>query len=233
MRTGSHSFYPAVIEGAYDAERAAALSGVPKSTVYYWARNSVLVPSVSEEREKLWSYADLMQLRIIYWLRKRKAVGADDVRATSMNQVKQVIRRFEGEGQSLWALDADQVPRSRVLVDLNGKVYLDRVEGAVDLRGQGVLEPGFLDLLAPFSSEDARGPDLRAPRPLLRIIPGKLAGEPHIVGSRISTVAVAGLVRNGYPFDVVRKLYPDASEGALRESIDLEQELTPWSVEAA
>lgn len=52
--------------GAYTAERAAALSGVPKSTVHNWARQDILVPSVSAERVKLWSYGDLMALRTIY-----------------------------------------------------------------------------------------------------------------------------------------------------------------------
>lgn len=31
--------------GAYTADRTAALSGVPRSTVHYWARSGYLVPS--------------------------------------------------------------------------------------------------------------------------------------------------------------------------------------------
>ncbi len=58
--------------GAYTAERAAALSGVPKSTVHYWARQGILVPSVSPVRVRLWSYSDLLALRTIYWLRQTK-----------------------------------------------------------------------------------------------------------------------------------------------------------------
>jgi len=46
------------ISGAYSAERAAALAGVPKSTIYYWARKGHLIPSVSR-RPFLWSYTDL------------------------------------------------------------------------------------------------------------------------------------------------------------------------------
>jgi len=55
--------------GAYPADRAAALSGVPKSTARYWARKEILVPSISDVRIKLWSYSDLMSLRTIAWLR--------------------------------------------------------------------------------------------------------------------------------------------------------------------
>jgi DNA-binding transcriptional MerR regulator len=36
--------------GAYSADRASALSGVPKSTIHYWSRHELLEPSVSSER---------------------------------------------------------------------------------------------------------------------------------------------------------------------------------------
>ena len=55
----------AAFEGCYDGPRAAALSGVPVSTVYLWARSGIVEPSVSPTRIKLWSYADLMALRIV------------------------------------------------------------------------------------------------------------------------------------------------------------------------
>jgi DNA-binding transcriptional MerR regulator len=56
------------IGGAYTMERAAALSGVPKSTAYYWARKGLLQPSASQ-RPLLWSYTDLLALRTISsWL---------------------------------------------------------------------------------------------------------------------------------------------------------------------
>ena len=54
----------AAFEGCYESSRAAALSGVPVSTVYLWARTGVVEPSVSPTKIKLWSYADLMALRI-------------------------------------------------------------------------------------------------------------------------------------------------------------------------
>jgi len=58
--------------GAYTAERAAALSGVPLAALRWWARDAILVPGVSAERTKLWSYTDLLALRVIYWLRQRE-----------------------------------------------------------------------------------------------------------------------------------------------------------------
>ena len=45
--------------GRYTAERASQLSGIPKSTVYLWARSGVLVPDHPKPRSKYWSYRDL------------------------------------------------------------------------------------------------------------------------------------------------------------------------------
>lgn len=59
-------------EGAYKAGRAAALAGVPKSTLHYWSKHDILVPSVSPVRIKLWSFSDLMAARMIEWLRRDK-----------------------------------------------------------------------------------------------------------------------------------------------------------------
>ena len=58
-----------VFDGCYEASRAAALAGVPVSTVYDWARKRIVTPSLSYTRPKLWSYADLMTFRIVYSLR--------------------------------------------------------------------------------------------------------------------------------------------------------------------
>ncbi|MGZ6662665.1 MAG: MerR family transcriptional regulator [Solirubrobacteraceae bacterium] len=82
----------AEFRGAYTAERAAALSGVPRSTLDYWARNDILVPSISPAKVKLWSYTDLMGLRTIYWLRQRKVTTEGwQVPATAMPAVRKAL----------------------------------------------------------------------------------------------------------------------------------------------
>ena len=105
--------------GAYTADRAAALSGVPLSTVHYWARKEILIPSVSPERRKLWSYPDLMGLRIIYWLRHEKT-GDDgqEVPASTMPKVRGVLEQLAELDLALWS--EDHGPSVRV--DLTGKI---------------------------------------------------------------------------------------------------------------
>jgi hypothetical protein len=82
------------LAGTYPADRAASLSGVPKSTVHYWARTELLVPSVSPERIKLWSFTDLLALRTIYWLRQPKTKAGREVPPSKMHVVRRALRRL-------------------------------------------------------------------------------------------------------------------------------------------
>lgn len=208
-------------DGCYDARRTAALSGVPRSTVYDWARKGVVVPSISPEREKLWSYADLMALRIVSWLRHPKRLDGDLRPASAMRHVRDALVQLDEQGLDLWDGRAGASP---LYVDPTGKIVIVSPEATQDLSGQGVLAE-WLDLLGPFSGTDGAGPDLRRPREHLRIVPGKCAGEPHLEGSRLTTVTVAALTGRGYTLDDVARLYPDETRESLKEAIDLERSL--------
>jgi len=92
--------------------------------------------------------------------------------------------------------------------------------------------PGALNLLGPSSSRDSKGavvsgPDLLRPRPRLRIVPGKMSGEPHLRDSRVTTLAVAAHSRRGYSDEQLGALYADQDVEALREAVELEASLAP------
>lgn len=209
-----------IFDGCYEAHRAAELAGVPKSTVYDWARKGVIVPSISETRIKLWSYADLMALRITYWLRKPKG----DVRATPMRQVRSALDQLEGMDLRIWDPDTATSP---VLVDRRGVLHLRQSDGSIaDLDGRVPIDESWLDPLQPFGEAGLRGPDLIRPRPHLRIVPGKVSGEPHLLGSRLTTLTVSALSRRGFPLARIIEMYPHEDQEGIREAIDLEQEIT-------
>jgi uncharacterized protein (DUF433 family) len=211
--------------GAYPADRAAALSGVPKSTVHYWARTGVLVPSLSEVRVKLWSYSDLMALRTIAWLRAtKKAPDGQDVPATAMRAVRKALRDLADLDLGLWG----EKGGPNIAVDRAGQIVLD--VGAAPYRpgGQHLLEASMLELLRPFEiSPSLRGPDLVAPRPRLRIVPGKLAGAPHVQRTRIETEALAALARRGLDRGQIVELYPALEDADVADALDLEHQLQP------
>jgi uncharacterized protein (DUF433 family) len=208
--------------GAYVADRAAALSGVPKSTVHYWAREGVLVPSVSAERVKLWSYTDLLGLRTIYWLRQTKtASDGREVPRTAMPAVRKALNALLEYELALWTEEGSP----RIAVDRGGQVFL-RTDEVATPEGVRPLAPEWLDLIEPFTtSERTMGPDLLSPRPNLRIVPGKLAGSPHVASTRVETIAIAAVAQRGVGEVAIRALYPNLAPVAIAEALDLEQQL--------
>lgn len=213
----------AEFRGAYTADRAAALSGVPWSTVHYWARHEILVPSISPAKVKLWSYTDLMGLRTIYWLRQRKlTTEGSDVPASTMPAVRRALRLLGDLNLDLWTEDG----RPSVAVDPSGEIFVVMGDEEVEsLRGARPLNRDLLNLIEPFATKAMRGPDLQSPRPNLRIVPGKLSGSPHIAHTRIETVTIASLRNRGFQTNRIERLYPNIEPIAFVEAIDLEQQL--------
>lgn len=208
--------------GAYTADRAAALSGVPLSTVHSWARQGIVVPSVSPERVKVWSYSDLLALRTVYWLRQRKTAEAGlVVPASTMPAVRRALhelRRLD------LAFTHDGHPT--LYVTPAGSIVLwPEGQPARELGGQTVL-PGALDLIAPFATiERTRGVDLVRPARRVRIVPRKLGGAPHVEDTRIDTEGLAALERRGFDVPRILKLYPDLGPAQVEDALTLERQL--------
>jgi uncharacterized protein (DUF433 family)/DNA-binding transcriptional MerR regulator len=207
--------------GAYSADRASALSGVPRSTIHYWSRHDLLVPGVSTEKVKLWSHADLMGLRIIYWLRQRKTSDAGaEVPRTSMRAIRRALGRLRELDAPLWELE-----QASVWVDGKGDIHVKGPGGPETLAGQMVVADA-INLIAPFSTrEGLSGPDLVRPRPELRIVPGRLSGSPHVVDTRLETRALYALDRDGLDSSAIRTLYPYVTAKQIAEALDLERQL--------
>lgn len=212
--------------GAYTGDRAAALSGVPASTVHYWAREDILQPSVvSSGRGKLWSFADLMALRIIYWLRRppgATSVGPDkDIPATSMAAVRRALSMLGSPEEPIWS----PATGARVLVDRTGALFVSQGDGLARDDGQVVMGE-VLDVIRPFeSAEGLHGPDLLRPRPRLAIVPGKLSGSPHVAGTRLETQALWALSSSGVDDEAILSLYPFIDRGELDDALSLERQL--------
>ena len=176
------------ISGAYTTERAAALSGVPKSTAYYWARKGHLVPSVSQ-RPLLWSYTDLLALRTIYWLRQPKSAFERDVPATSMPKVRRALRQLKELDLDLFAEG-----QSTIAVTLAGEVVINADAMPLQLIDGQYVERKLVNIVGPFDGlEGTKGPDLLWPRPTVQILPGKISGAPHIAGTRVPTQSIYAL----------------------------------------
>lgn len=200
--------------GVYDTRRAAALSGVPASTLHYWARTGLYTPSISPRpRTRLWSWSDLLALRALDWFRK----GDDDRARARVADLRVALDRIEQTGYS-----REDLSQILAISAGDGRLYLQLPDRTIraDPGGQAALDE-TLYLVRPYK----HGPDLLQPRPLLRIIPGKLHGEPHIVGTRIPSLTIAALDRDGFSPEQIGAMYPDATVEALREAIAFERSL--------
>lgn len=182
------------------------------------------MPSVSSSRVKLWSYTDLMALRMISWLRHPKtATDGQEVRPSTMRVVRGALTQLRDLDLELWTEERGP----SVAVDRGGRVVLDPLRRPEMADGQTLASTEVLDLVHPFPGEAGiQGPDLFEPRPQLRIVPGKLAGSPHIARSRVETQALAALARRGMHADKIVQLYPFLDETAVVEAVDLESQLT-------
>lgn len=210
----------ALVSAAYTADRAAALAGVPRSTLYYWARTGLVVPSVAETKVKLWSYADLLVLRLVDWLRHAKP--DIEVARVSVQKIRQQLDRVEGLGEHLLTrgLEVWVDPEGRLLFQDQGGLYVALGDGF----GQALFD-AKVNLVRPFGVGDMNGPDLARPRSTLRIVPGKLSGAPHVEATRIPTQMLAALSQRGLGPELIVELYPVLTEVNVAEALDLEVQL--------
>jgi uncharacterized protein (DUF433 family) len=203
--------------GVYPVRRAAALAGIPRRTLHQWAQTGFYRPSISPlPHDYLWSWSDLLALRAIDWLRQRK----DD---PSLPRVPaQRIRA------ALQEIEREALPRHTVrdlVMSVDGKLFFQRDEDLVmraDTSRQLAM-PSVLNLVSPYRQ---RGPDLLQPRPLLRILPGKMHDEPHVIHTRIATAVLYELFTEGYTPEQIGQMYPDVTPEALAQAVELEQSLT-------
>jgi uncharacterized protein (DUF433 family) len=162
-----------------------------------------------------------MGLRAIYWLRHPKPTPeGHEIPQTPMAVVREALAELDRIDLDLW----EEGRGFMVRVDTAGEIYVGPVDDSVPLGQQ--LPLMNLDLLEPFESESGiRGPNLVTPRPQLRIVPGKMAGAPHLLRTRLETEALAAISQRGVSNDNVYRLYPSFDREAIDQAIDLESQL--------
>ncbi len=207
---------------AYTADRAAALAGVSLSTLHYWARSGIWVPSVSSIKVKRWSYSDLLALRLIDWLRRDKP----DLKLpkTSIATIRGALAAVERMGDRLRTrrVDVWVDPNGRLVIDAEGEVFVPLGRGLAQMLAH---REGF-DLVDVWQGRNGvLGPHLFEPGPTLRIIPGKLSGEPHVVDTRIPTKILSSLQARGLEVGAIIDLYPRLTRQNVEDAIALEEQL--------
>lgn len=209
--------------GHYDAKRTAQLSGIPRPTLYEWRRNEVFSGDYPRSSPQIWSYRDLVLLRLLAWLRQGKMeryLAADKI---------ENIRSHLSE-----AVEIRRVYATRRDVILDGP----KSSGVRDDRRNILPFTDFANLLRTFNLEEPVNelrrsgsvhlwaPDLIRPSLWTRIIPWVLAGEPCIRSSRVPTSTVFALhIERKLETKAIAELYPGLSRESIADSIGLEMRL--------
>lgn len=202
--------------GRYAADRAARLSGVPRSTVYDWAREDVLVPDYLNASPMMWSYRDLVFLRLLARMRQHG------------------IRRDQAAG--------DVAELRKLLADPGSQVTTVRIGSGLfvgdDTHELGTGQQAFeevlalthqFDLLEPIKGVNKVpmwGPDLVEPSDHTYISPQVMGGEPCVDSTRIPSTAVLALVEDrGLDAAKIVRLYPQLTPEGIDDAVALERRL--------
>lgn len=209
--------------GRYAATRASQLSGVPKSTVYDWRREKIFEPDFTTADPAMWSYRDLVLLRVLAWLRQGgmdRPIAAEKVASIKTQLSSGIEIRF--------------IHATRKDIILNGEDEAD----ARDDRENLLPSSDFYSLLGTFDLHEPieelrsarRGPvwapDLVTPSDHSFISPWVLAGDPCIQRTRIPTSAIHALrSERALPVEAIAELYPGLTVKAAEDAISLERRL--------
>lgn len=202
--------------GRYQAERTAHLSGVPRSTIYDWAREQVLVPDYKNASPMMWSYRDLVFLRLLARMRQHGIT-----RPQAAEEVRELRNALAQSGSAI----------SSVRIGSGLFVGDDTHEF---LTGQQAFEEVLqvthqFDLLGPIEGVNdypTWGPDLLEPSDHTYISPHVMGGEPCVDSTRIPSASVLALVdiRSLTTAKIVR-LYPQLTPEGVEDAVDLERRL--------
>lgn len=198
---------------AFSVQLASALSGASVNQLAYWRKTTassepLLVPSAVKSRRFLYSWADVVALRTIVYLRQEKSLPR-------IRTAVGTLARLEDEEWNHLA--------SYRLIGTAATIIVLTPEGRLmDLE----KEPGTMledvlmrDVLKSFETVDGRAvPDLSRPKPNLSIDPGVLGGYPVIAGTRVPYDIVAGLADDGYSSADIVELYPSVAAVAVGDA---------------
>lgn len=213
--------------GRYKAQRASQLSGIPERTLYDWARHDVLVPDFHRDSPKLWSYRDLILLRMVFWLRKK-------------GMEREAVASHVEETRRLLSLGDTRAARAR-----SDGSHLHLGNDTVSVEGQAAFDEIF-EYLDEFTVDDAAklvaevrqrtlwGPNLREPSARTQISPWVMSGEPCIRDTRIPTSTLYAVRRTRALSPVaIMQLYPGIEEQDVEDALELEAKLRGEAAQAA
>lgn len=196
---------------AYTSALTSALSGATLRQLTYWRRDApglapLLEPELATRPRAIYSYQDLVALRMFVHLRER----------ASLQQVRKAVsylqRQHPDTHMAVHRLAADPTSRTIVWLSADGD-YVDVVAKPGQRGFQVVME----ELFRSFETAAGRWvPDLAQPSKGVEIDPGVRGGWPVIAGTRIPFNIIASLHADGVSASEIAELYPTVTAQEVR-----------------
>lgn len=198
---------------AFPVPLAVALSGATVDQLAYWRRPTHSQPALLEPFAKrsgryLYSWADVIALRSIVFLRQEKSLPR-------IRKAVQTLRNLEAD-------EWEHLSRYKLAATGDSIVVLTPSGAVLDVGshpGTILSEVLMRDVLDAFRTADGRRVSaLPAPRPKLSVNPDVLGGYPVVAGTRVPYDVVAGLAEDGYSDAEIVELYPSVKPGAVADA---------------
>jgi uncharacterized protein (DUF433 family)/DNA-binding transcriptional MerR regulator len=198
--------------GSYTAAEVARLAGVSAHRVGRWAREGIILPSVSR-RPNVYSYADAGEAIVAHYLVEQ---------GKAPREVKNAVHKLR-EQYGDWPLATAQLAHDgALLLEWDAQKECWR---SVDLPEHEVLEDTLLDLTE-ISKSLARGGwvAIEKPRPHIEVHPDMHSGAPVVKGRRLPTTLVAGIASQSDGRKTLREDY-GLSDAEIDDAVDYEADL--------
>lgn len=205
---------------AFPVPIASVLSGASVDQLAYWRKPTrmalpLLVPETKRSGRYLYSWADVVALRSIVYLRQEKSLPR-------IRRAVELLRALESDQWEHLARYTLIGTKQSILVRTPAGDLLDLEQQPATV----VDEVLMADVLDSFSTRDGRSvPALRKPRPMLTVDPYVLAGYPVIAGTRVPFDVVAGFADEGVPAAEIIEMYPSVKPESVEDAQDFARQV--------
>lgn len=205
-----------VVIAAFTEDQVVRLTGVSRRQLRYWATDRFFVPSIKMEDERLaelrlYSFRDLLCLKIISSLRNDSKVSFPELRKTK--------DRLAHLGDDMWAKTTLYVHRRKVVFDNPATGQKEEAS-----TGQGVLEIP-LQVVSGKMEDAVRAMRQRQSESIGKIDQkrGIAQNQPVIAGTKIPVRNIQAFHKAGYSVQEIQKQYPSLDAGDIEAAINFKE----------
>lgn len=194
------------IIAAFTEEQVSRLTGVSQRQLRYWAGDDFFIPSIKVDdvgpaSVRLYSFRDLVCLKVISSIRNDSGVPMSELRITK--------KRLSHLGADMWAKTTLYILGKRVVFD-NPETGEKEEAGS----GQGVLPKISLQVVTGQMENSVRRMRQRDSEAVGKIVQkrGVAQNQPVIAGTKIPVRSIQAFAKAGYSMVDINKQYPSITE---------------------